>query len=278
MDDVLILDRQLLRRPYLPAAARHVLGLLRTLRRHRFNLVVDFQGYGETALLSRLTGARERWGCATRTLRRRAYTRNFPRPADGHPADGYLDLLDLAGIPAAPVVNELRLPEEARAAARRFGAGHGLDPAKPWLFLQPFTSAEAKNWPLDKHLALARSWREDGGQVIFGGGPDDKDRLVPAGAAGFVVAAGAPLLTSAALARQAAVIVGGDTGLLHFVVALGGRVLALMRTDYPGCSTPYRHPEWVLSPPPGQPVAEIPVSAVWDVLAALLKAGKSAGI
>ncbi len=267
VNEVLVLDRRLLRRPNLLATSRHLLGLVRRLRARRFSLVIDFQGYGETALLTRLTGAPTRWGCATRPLRRRAYTHNVPRPGGCHPADGYLQMLDQAGVPPAPVRNELRLPDHAMHEAQSFFMHSRLNPAKPTLFLQPFTSAEAKNWPLANFLALAKIWRHHGGQVLFGGGPNERDRLRPAKSAGFAVAAGVPLQTSAALACLATILVGGDTGLLHFVVALGQRTLALMPAERPGSSIPYRHPEWVVSPPPGRPVSEIPVAAVGKALA-----------
>lgn len=42
--------------------------------RQRYDLVVDFQGYGETAWLSWLTRAPERWGQVYRPVRARAYT------------------------------------------------------------------------------------------------------------------------------------------------------------------------------------------------------------
>ena len=38
-------------------------------------LTIDFQGYGETALLTWLTRASERWGSVYRTGRRWAYTK-----------------------------------------------------------------------------------------------------------------------------------------------------------------------------------------------------------
>ena len=44
-------------------------GLVFRLRQKRFSIVIDFQGYGETAWLSWLSNARERWGRVGRRSR-----------------------------------------------------------------------------------------------------------------------------------------------------------------------------------------------------------------
>src|ERR1043165_9157694 len=79
LNNVLTLDRALYRRKNPLAIFAHTLELLRRLRRSRFSLVIDFQGYGETALLTSLTGAPQRWGTIYRRGRRWAYTSAQPR-------------------------------------------------------------------------------------------------------------------------------------------------------------------------------------------------------
>jgi len=66
VDETIALDRALFQQRRLKAVWAHTLELIRRLRRGRFSLVVDFQGYGETALLTWLTGAPERWGSVYR--------------------------------------------------------------------------------------------------------------------------------------------------------------------------------------------------------------------
>jgi ADP-heptose:LPS heptosyltransferase len=109
---------------------------------------------------------------------------------------------------------------------------------------------------------LAQRWRSRGVQVVFGGGPAERAALEPARAAGFVVATGNPLLVSAGLTKLSALVVGADTGLLHLAVALGRRVVMLMRSNAPGTSHPFQHPDWALASPTGKSAAEIPVAAV----------------
>src|SRR5208282_4367368 len=123
--------------------------------------------------------------------------------------------------------NEYFLPDGALEDARRFFVAQGLDPAKPTLFIQPFTSSPHKNWPLENYLDLACHWRATGFQVIFGGGPFDKAALEPVRQRGFRTSAGVPLLTSAGIAKQSTLVVGGVTGLLHLAVAMQMRIVML---------------------------------------------------
>ena len=237
-------------------------GLLRRLRRGKFSLVVDFQGYGETAWLARLSRAPQRWACVHKTPRGWAYTRSYPWDKRVHPIDCYLSLLHQCGIRPMPVRNEFALPDKALKEARRFFAAHELALDCPTLFIQPFTSTAKKTWPLDRYCALARHWRARGRQVLFGGGPSDRAALEPARQAGFTVSAGAPLLVSAGLAKLCALTVGGDTGLLHLAAAMGKRVAAIIRGNTPGNKYPYPHPEWAITPATGIDVSTIGVETV----------------
>jgi ADP-heptose:LPS heptosyltransferase len=262
VDEVIAIDRAVLRGGNPLKVVPEFFGLLRRVRGGKFELAVDFQGYGETAWLARLTGAPQRWGCVYNPSRAWAYTHktNFDRSL--HAAESHLALLRAGGLKIGEVKNEFFLPAEALAAAEKFFAEQKLAPAKPTLFLQPFTSSPPKDWPLENFLALARHWQAHGGQIIFGGGPADRARLRPALDAGFVVSAGVPLLVTGGLMKLSRFTVGGDTGALHLAVAMGRRVLMLMDTSWPGHPHPFRRPDWTLSPPPARPVAEIPVAAV----------------
>ena len=275
VDEVLALDRKLYKKFNLKAISGATFDLLRRLRRGKFSLVVDFQNYGETALLARLTRAPQRWACCFgRKLRHAAYTHRLPRPNHVHPAEGHLQLLTHFGLRPAPVRNEFRLPDRGRAEARRLFAEYGLSPAKPTLFIQPFTSSPQKNWPLGNYVAVARHWKAKGVQVVFGGGPGEQRLLTPVIAGGFPVFAGNPLATVVWLMNFSTLTIGGDTGLLHLAVAMGRRVLVLMSPGGPGSPTPYLRNEWVVRPHGGRGVSEIKLEAVNRAIAAALAAEK----
>lgn len=262
VDEIIPLDRKMFSTGSPLAAARGVAGLLKRLRRNRFDLTIDFQGFGETEWLSYFSGAPERLGNVYNAHRGWTYTRTSHRDGSTHPAEWNLALLRTIGIRPARVRNEYLLPPEPLETARELFRTRELSLDRPTVFLQPFTSNADKNWPLEKFVELAQYYRQQGMQIIFGGGPADLAKLAAAQAAGFCVAAGTPLLVSAGLMQLASVIVGADTGLLHLATAMGKRAVMIMRINQPGSCHPFQHPDWSVTCGPGNKIAGVPVAKV----------------
>jgi ADP-heptose:LPS heptosyltransferase len=264
IDSLITLDRAKYRQFNPVTVVREAFRLLRELRQNRFNLVIDFQGFGETGLLARWTGAPKRWGSVYRPARGWAYTDAIPRDPQLHAVDYQLDMLRRSGgiVPSSPGSSRFKLPQVHLAQARLLFQEWKLDESRATLLIQPFSNGEHKNWPLNEYLAVARHWQKQGFQVIFGGGPGEQEALGPARQAGFQVAAGSPLLVSAGLVGLSTVVLGGDTGLLHLAVAMGKRVVMIMGSKDPGSCFPYGHPEWALVPESGWDVAGVKADAV----------------
>ena len=270
VDETIILDRNKLRSGNPLKTVGEFSRLVCQLRAGKFSLVLDFQGYGETAWLARLTGAARRGSSFYHPRRQWAYT--LPRTGDEmlHAADAHLELLRRAGLRIGAIRNEFNLPPEALAEARAFFSANRLDPAKPTLLIQALTSGAHKNWPLENFLEIARQWRQRGTQIIFGGGPADRIVLKPAADEQFCVAAGVPLLVTGGLAQLSSLVLGGDTGVLHLAVAEGKRVVMLMHQAIPGSPIPFQHPEWVIAAPKPEAIALIPVGQVNEAVASVL--------
>jgi ADP-heptose:LPS heptosyltransferase len=260
VDEVIALDRAELKNPL--RAAPEFFRLLRRLRAGKFSIVIDLQGYGETAWLTRLTGARERWGTVYGRGRKWAYTRGLERNEAMHPADWNLFLLRECGLKTGEIKNQFHLPEDALAAAKKIFVENKLDLAKPALFIQPFTSSPHKNWRLENYLAVARHWRAGGVQVLFGGGPGDLAALAPARAENFPMFAGVPLLVTGGLMQLSTLVLGGDTGMLHLAIAEGKRALMLVHNFSPGSPILFQHREWVMVAPQKNNLDTITVEAV----------------
>jgi ADP-heptose:LPS heptosyltransferase len=262
VNEVIPLDRAVLRSgnplKIVPEFAR----LIHRLRAGKFSLVIDLQGYGETAWLTWLTGAPQRWGSVYVPGRAWAYTVGVRRDDSQHHAERSLAVLQAGGLKLTVPRNHFELPADALKTAHEFFQKNQLDPAQRTLFIQPFTSSPNKNWPLENYLAVARHWRSQGRQVIFGGGPGDRVRLEPAIADQFITSAGASLLVSGALMQLSTLVLGGDTGALHLAVALGRRVVMMMDTIAPGNAFPFQHPEWAITPEPGGKTPSISVATV----------------
>ena len=262
VNEVIALDRAALRSGNPLKMGAEFFGLLRRLRAGKFSLVVDFQGFGETAWLARITGAPQRWGSVYGRGRDWAYTRGLVRNDQLHPANWNLQLLNDCGVTCRAIKNKFSLPADALEAARKFFLDNSLDPNQATLLIQPFTSTPQKNWPLEKFLEVARRWSKAGVQVIFVGGPKDDLPLGPARAAGFCVATNLPLLVSAGLAQLAALTLCGDSGLGHMAVALGRRVVMLMMHKNPGACVPFQHSDWAVIPEPLYLMDKITIQSV----------------
>jgi len=261
VDEVIGLDRAALRSGNPIRILREFFALLRRLRAGKFSLVVDLQGYGETAWLTWFTGAPQRWRGIYGAGRSWAYTQHIKHGPEAHGALWHLRLLEQCGLKMGNVRNVFTLPEPAVNEARTWFASHQLDSTKPTIYFQPFTSSPDKNWPLENYLTVARHWREQGMQIILGGGPADRAALEPAKNEGFAVSAGVPLLVTGGLMQLSTLVFGGDTGALHLAVAQGKRVLMLMQEVTPGSPIPFQHPDWVLAPASGG-IAKISVTEV----------------
>jgi ADP-heptose:LPS heptosyltransferase len=262
VDEIIPLDRSVYRAGNLKIAMTSTFRLLRDSRKGNFSTAIDFQGYSETEWLAWWSGAAERWGNVYSKSRGWMFTRTSRRDTQTHPAEWNLSLLRRSGLQIGEIRNEFHLPDDAMEKARKFFIANKLDTDKTTIFLQPFTSNPQKNWPLENFLKLAWHFRSHGVQVIFGGGAADRDALEPAAQAGFPISAGAPLLISGGITKLSTLVIGADTGLLHFTVAMGRRVMMLMYSSIPGTSHPFQHADWAITPANGKMVAEIETNVV----------------
>ncbi|MEI8289507.1 MAG: glycosyltransferase family 9 protein [Verrucomicrobiota bacterium] len=262
VDKVISLDRKLFRsgNPFkiFPSLGR----LLRALRKGHFDLVLDFQGYGETAWLTRITGASQRWGSVYGRGRDWAYTLGVPRQNQLHHAERNLAILHAGRLPVVNLRNAFDLPPTAAVAAKDFFQRNQLDPTRSTLFLQPFTSSPDKDWPLENYLQVAKHWQAQGWQIIFGGGPNDRAGLECALAGRFITSSGVSLLVTGGLMQLSTLVLGGDTGALHLAVALNCKVLMLIDSTGLGWAFPFQHPDWAIASSIGNKVSSITVSEV----------------
>jgi len=120
VDAVIALDRARFRRPNPGVIIAQTFSLLRHLRRPKFALAIDLQGYGETALLTWWTGAPQRWGTVYRAARKWAYTRGVSRNPGCHPVECFLSLLQTGGLPPARIRNQFTLPGSAAGKRAAF--------------------------------------------------------------------------------------------------------------------------------------------------------------
>ena len=144
VDEVITLDRARFQSGNPRTILAEAFSLFRRLRGGKFSLVVDFQGYGETAWLAWLSGAPQRWGSVYGPGRRWAYTRGVTRDDRLHHVDRTSPCCEQCGLHPGEIRNEFVLPDDALNEARRFFAGarfesgpaHAVHPAVHQLALK----------------------------------------------------------------------------------------------------------------------------------------------
>ncbi len=207
---------------------------IRDLRRFRFDVALDMQGLLKSATLTKLSGAKERWGFSKDDLRESAarvfYTNSVDIPPNTHVVRKNL-LLAKKALVLDPSDETFEFPistsdehkAEAEILAQKAVADFAiLNPAGGWV---------TKLWHAEKFGALADMIYEKLGLVsMISIGPKedaiaetvlknsrcDKTFVVKPSLKGFYE-----------LAKRARIYFGGDTGPTHIAIAAGAPVVGI---------------------------------------------------
>jgi heptosyltransferase-1 len=223
------------------------------LRASHWDAAIDYQGLWKSSSLAFFGGIQRRIGFSSETIREFGvpilYTERV-RTTASHIADqnGELSLRAGSRNPVAPFT--LRVPQQDDCGIRDHLHTLGLD---RYIVLSPGGGWRSKCWPPERFGQLCRMIRESLDLrcvVNFGPGEDDLALAVRecSGDAEPVPYNG-PLGPLMALLRNAACIVGGDTGPLHLAIALGTPAVALFGPTDPARNGPYRTNDIVLRAP-----------------------------
>ncbi|HSE96261.1 MAG TPA: glycosyltransferase family 9 protein [Methylomirabilota bacterium] len=278
LDHVVAVDTRLWRREFRrPAGAPRVVakarGLIRGLRRGRFDTAIDLQGLWKSGVITWLSGAPVRVGFAMGDCREWANAlftnRRLPVPEDaGHVVDANRALLAGLGIPpeaaGAPV---FPIPVDAAAEARaaRLFAQEELKPQTPLVVLNPGSGGAGKRWAIEAYRRLGDELSlRLGARILVGWGPGEEP-LARAIGHGLRVPPVVPPATSipdmVALLRRAALVVGSDTGPIHVAAALGVPTLGLYGPTSARRNGPYGVRTAAVQSPTGR-MEDITVDAV----------------
>lgn len=255
-----------------PPFWRH-LGILRALRRERFEAAFNFSGADRSVFLTALLGARH--ALAHAAGRKHFYNRLLirdwvPRQARDVPVfEQRRQVLAAAGLTLAAPRFDLRLPPEDRAwAATVVPAGA--------IHVSPSASSPFKEWPLENWLELAPALAAATGRTLVAtcdGSPRERQRVETLAAALpaprlRILPDRLPLARLAALLERCALHVGADSGVTHLAMAVGRPTVTAYR-DYDG------RIEWT---PPGPRHRQLvaPCACLREVQAGCAAAGHAA--
>lgn len=208
-------------------APTRFLGLLRALRRERYDLVVEaghWSAYSLTSsLLARFVGPRLVVGHDRGDAARFLSHPVAHDPATASEVPAKLELLRPLGLPGDGLALETGLGAGPAAAAAASGvlASAGLAD-RPFVLLNPGARLADRRWPPESYAAVARGLEARGLAVLVVWGPGEEPlaRGIAQGSRA-VLAPPTDLDLLAALMRRARLVVSNNSGPMHLAVAVG---------------------------------------------------------
>jgi heptosyltransferase-1 len=209
--------------------ARGILALRRRLRAETFDLIVDFQGLVQSALVAASARGDKVVGLA-RTQARESLAALFystgVRTTAEHRVDQNLEIATAAG--ATSLLRTFPMPE---------GKPEGNLPEGRFVLANPLAGWKWKQWPLQHYGELARRLGEEFGvPLVVNGAPEGADALKSISGA-LVHLSGLPGLIHAT--RRTSAVVGVDSGPVHLAAALGRPGVAIYGPTNPASHGPY---------------------------------------
>ena len=214
------------------------------IRKRYFTIAIDYQGLWKSAALAFFGGVSRRVGFSSQTIREFGvpilYTDRV-RVTKTHIADqnGELSLHVGARNGVAPVT--LAVPSIQEVFVLQLLRGFAIE---RYVVLSPSGGWRSKCWPPDRYGALCGKIRDTLGiRCVLNHGPGEEDLVsaikVASGEADPIAYNGS-LGQLMALLRNAACVVGGDTGPLHLAVALGTPAVGIFGPTDPARNGLYR--------------------------------------
>jgi len=232
----------------LDEAVRSILAL----REVSYDAAIDFQGLWKSALIARLSRARERLGFAENWLREPGaalfYSQKVSAGDRRHIVDVNLALVERLGARAErwefplPQARQDELYVERQLAARG---------APEFIIINPGGGWRAKCWAPENYAELLRRLEPQLAlRILLTGSPQEETLIARILALAGTRQAGyfpSTLLQFIALARRAKLFVGGDSGPLHLAAAVGAPIVAIYGPTGPARNGPFSEADIALS-------------------------------
>lgn len=244
-----------------PTVAIELARWLGALRRHRYDLVIDCQGLGRSAIITRATGARRRVGPRpARELAWLGYNVRHAVDPCAHTVDAMLELIRAEGIEP---VHDTRLyaAEEHLSWWARTRAE--LEVPARYAVLAPTARWITKRWPIERWCAITGALLERGFErLVVIGAPDEAAQVEPLVSGGddriLTLIGRAGLGGTMAVIAGAGLVIAHDSAPLHMAIGFERPCVGLFGPTDPERVGPYRRPEAVVRsrlPDDGTPVS-----------------------
>ena len=241
------------------------LAFCKIIRECKYEWVIDFHGIAKTGLLTRMSGAKLRYGFAAPRAQEGSYlATNRKVPLVSKFMNRIEENLELvkgleAKMHSLDVVIDIPEDVEDTIDAYFHKTFHG---AKKVVAIHAPVDRPEKQWPLEYYAQLSDMIMSDGRyEVLLTYGPGQRDVVAEvlsmAKGKPHVAPATPDLKHYAALVKECDLYFGGDTGPMHIASAMGTPVVAVFGGTHPAQHAPLRKPSQFLYAGPELPEQSI---------------------
>ena len=279
-NEILEVDRVSLRDGPTLISIGRIIKLVSSVRKLKFDFVIDLHSYYETNILGFLSGAPQRL-YSRRENRSLDFLANFkPQPVrevqSTHLVDRYLDLLKPLGIQNVSRIPKLKTSPDADAAVEAMLKKEKANSGELLVGIFPGAGHIGRRWPAEGFAEVADHLvRNHKVRIIVFAGPEERaiigqmKPLFPANTI-FFDKLTIPQLVSAQ--ARLTLFISNDTGPVHTAAATGTPVVVILDRPDPHSFTPVGQATKVIL---GDKITEIPVKTVYTAAHELLAASRT---
>ncbi|MBV5277885.1 MAG: glycosyltransferase family 9 protein [Campylobacteraceae bacterium] len=168
IDNVLTINRRVFKEKKFFAIVSEIYNLF-GLRKKKYDLIIDFQNFGETALITYLCQGKEKRGASKKKNKEYAYTTIVPRDESGHRSQFFSRI---AGVDDSLDFSKMVLSQTASAYRNTVLAK--LDGGKKTIGLNIGSTQESRRWSEKNFAQLAEHFKKDFNILVFAGKNEKK--------------------------------------------------------------------------------------------------------
>ncbi len=200
---------------------------LLTILRSSFDIVIDTEQWHRlSAVIARFVRSGIKLGYDTNE-RSRLYTHKVAYSHDEYEVISFLDLMKSVGVSPEfdPFLPFLTLPDRSLADVEIYLSGL----SRPFITLFPGASIPERRWGVSRFRKLVMLLAEQGITTVVVGGPQDilTGKEIISGTSAINLAGRTSLDGTAAIISSSALLISGDSGVLHLAVGLGVPTVSL---------------------------------------------------
>lgn len=245
INQIFIFEKKLWRGSPTWRGMRQLAGLIRDLRRHRFDVAIDLHNNPSTHWLARASGAKLRVALDSKYRSRFVMSWRVPedpRWEEMHTVERHLHVLSSVSIPSRGAEYGFALDPEVKERVKT-SVNHETNRDKPRILFQPGAGLAERCWPVAKYAELAdRLTRGMGAQIIVHCGPNEDhlgQRIHQAASRPVVLARRLTLQELAGLLTECDLLVTNDSGPMHLGAAVGIPIVAIFGPTDPRRAGPF---------------------------------------